>query len=73
MNKVFLMFHVFNLKISENGFVADHINAFNMIISQSSFIKINFNDEIRALRCLLYFESWDTNIFAISSSHVLRS
>ena len=34
MNKVYLMRRLFNLQISENGSVSDHINEFHMIVSQ---------------------------------------
>ena len=32
-----------------DGYVANHINEFNMAISQLSSVKINFEDEIKAL------------------------
>ena len=48
-NKVFLMKRLFNMKMSEGGYVADHLNQFNMITSQLSSVKVNFDDEIRAL------------------------
>ena len=49
MNKVYLMQRLFNLQMSERGSVANHINQFNMIVSQSSLVEINFEDEIKAL------------------------
>ena len=45
-NKVFLMKRLFNLKMSEGGCVASHLNEFNSIISQLRFISVDFNDEI---------------------------
>ena len=42
MNKVYFMRKLFNLQMSEGGSVADHINEFNMIISQLSLVKIIF-------------------------------
>jgi len=35
-NKVFLMKHLFNMKMSEGGSIVDHLNEFNMITSQLS-------------------------------------
>ena len=35
--------------MSEGGSVVDHINEFNIIVSQLSSVKINFKDEIKAL------------------------
>ena len=32
-NKVFLMKHLFNMKMEEGGFVIDHLNEFNTITS----------------------------------------
>jgi hypothetical protein len=30
-NKVFLMKHLFNMKMSEGGSIVDHLNEFNMV------------------------------------------
>ena len=61
MNNVYLMRRLFNLQMSEGGPVADHINEFNMIISQLSSVEINFKDEIKALILMSSLpESWDT-------------
>ena len=52
----------------EGGSVVDHINEFNMIISQLSPVEINFEDEIKALILMSSLpESWDTVVAAISS------
>ena len=45
-NKVFLM------KMSEGGFVADHLNEFNTVTNQLSSVKVDFDDEVRALLIL---------------------
>ena len=69
MNKVYLMQRLFNLQMSEDESVADHINEFNMIVSQLSSVEINFEDEIKALILMSSLpESWDTVVAAISSS-----
>ena len=47
-NKVFLMKRLFNMKMSEGGSVADNLNEFNTLTSQLSFVKVNFDDEVRA-------------------------
>ena len=44
MNKVYLMRRLVNLQMSETGFVSDHINEFNMIVSQLKSVDINFID-----------------------------
>ena len=38
-NKVFLMKRLFNMKMSEGGFVADHLNEFNTLTNQLNFCK----------------------------------
>ena len=37
-NKVFLMKRLFNMKMSKGGSVADHLNEFNTVISQLSYV-----------------------------------
>ena len=46
-NKVFLKKHLFNMKMSEGGSVVDHLNEFKMIISQLSYVKVSFDNEVR--------------------------
>ncbi|MDF3691487.1 hypothetical protein P3S59_26035 [Enterobacter hormaechei] len=68
-NKVFLMKHLFNMKIEEVGFVTDHLNEFNTITSQLSSVGINFDEEIRALLILCSLpESWNGLVMAVSNS-----
>ena len=55
--------------MSKGGFVAGHINKFNMTTSQLSSVEINFEDEIKALILMSSLpESWDTVVAAINSS-----
>ena len=51
-NKVFLMKRLFNMKMSEGGSVADHLNDFNTVTNQLSSIGVNFDDEVRDLLIL---------------------
>jgi transposase InsO family protein len=68
-NKVYLMRRLYNLRMSEGRSVADHINEFNMIISQLSSVEINTDDEIKALLLISSLpESWDVIVTAVSSS-----
>ena len=48
-SKAHLMKKLFNLKMTENVSIAQHLNEFNTITNQLSFVKIDFDDEIRAL------------------------
>ena len=48
-NKVYLIKKLFNLKMGDGASVTAHINEFNMIVSQLTYVEINFDDKIRAL------------------------
>ena len=68
MNKVYMMRRLFNLQMSENGSISDHINEFNMIVNQLNYVDINFKDEIKALILMSSLpESWDIVVAAIRS------
>ena len=54
-NKVFLMKHLFNTKMTEGGFFADHLNEFNTVTNKLSSIGVKFDDEVRALLILCSF------------------
>jgi hypothetical protein len=68
-NKVFLMKRLFNMKMSEGGSVADHLNDFNTVTNQLSSVKVDFDDEVRALLILCSLpESWNGLVMAVSNS-----
>jgi hypothetical protein len=68
-NKVFLMKILFNMKMLEGGSVADHLNEFNMVTNQLSFVKVDFDDEVRALLILCSLpESWNDLVMDVSNS-----
>ena len=54
-NKVFIMKHLFNMKMLESGYVADHLNEFNMFTNYLISLGLNFDDEVRALQILHSF------------------
>ena len=52
----------------EGGFVADHLNEFNIITSQLSSVGINFDEKIRALLILCSLpESWNGLVIEMSN------
>lgn len=67
-NKVFLIKHLFNMKMSKDGSMSNHLNDFNTVTSQLSYVGVNFYDEVRAL--LMFFsllEIWDGLVIAVSN------
>ena len=57
------------MKKSEGGSVADHLNEFNTLTSQLSSVKLNFDDEVRALVILCSLpESWNSLVMDVSNS-----
>lgn len=68
LNKVFLIKCLFNMKMTEGGSVTDHLNEFNLVTSQLSFLGINFDQEISALLILCSFlESWNGLVMVVSN------
>jgi hypothetical protein len=68
-NKVFLMKRLFNMKMSEGGFVAYHLNEFNMVTNQLSSVKVDFDDEVMALLILCSLpERWNGLVMVVSNS-----
>ena len=68
------MKRLFNMKMSESGSVADHLNEFNTLTSQLSYIKVNFDDEVRALLILCSLpESWNSLVMAVKVMDVSNS
>ena len=68
-NKVHLIKKLFNLKMTENASVAQHLNEFNTITNQLSFVEIDFDDEICALIVLAsLLNSWEVMRMAVSNS-----
>ena len=54
-NKVFLIKRLFNMKMLEGVSIADHLNELNMVTNQLSSVKVDFDDEVRALLILCSF------------------
>ena len=68
-NKVHLMKKLFNLKMVEGTSVAQHLNEFNTITNQLSFVEIDFDDEIRAVIVLASLpNSWEAMRMVVSNS-----
>ena len=60
---------LFNLKMTENASVAQHLNEFNIITNQLSSIEIDFDEEIHVLVVLASMpNSWGAMKIAVSNS-----
>ncbi|KAE8693764.1 putative galacturonosyltransferase-like 4 [Hibiscus syriacus] len=68
-NKVHLMRRLFNLRMTEEASMAQHLNELNTITTQLSSVEIEFDDEVRALILLSSLpDSWNATVTAVSSS-----
>ena len=66
-NKVFLMNRLFNMKMSEGGYVVDHLNEFNIVTNQLSSIGVKFDDDVRYLLILWSFPKiWNGLVMVVS-------
>jgi len=67
-NKVHLMKNLFNVKMTEGTSVTQHLNNFNTITNQLSYVEIEFDDEIHALILLASLPSrWEGMRTAMSN------
>jgi hypothetical protein len=67
------MKRLFNMKMSEGGSVADHLNEFNMVTNQLSSVKVDFDDEVRALLILCSLPERSNDFIMVLSNSVSSS
>jgi hypothetical protein len=69
VNKLFLIKKLYNLRMRDGDSVAEHLNAFNTVVSHlvSVEIKISYEDKCINLLCSL-IDSWDSLVVAIDNN-----
>jgi hypothetical protein len=69
VNKLFLINKLYLLRMSDDSSVTEHLNAFNTILSQLSFMDIKITEEEKCISLLCSFpNSWDSLVVAIRSN-----
>jgi hypothetical protein len=69
VNKLFLRKKLYNLRMRDEDSVEEHLNTFNIVVSQLVSAKIKISDEDKCIS--LFFslpDSWDSLVVAIGSN-----
>jgi hypothetical protein len=67
-NNVFVIRFLFSIKILECGSVVNHLNEFNMISSQLSYVGVKIDDEVRSLLILFsLLEGWNILVMSMNN------
>jgi hypothetical protein len=62
------MKRLFKMNMSKGGSVAEHLNQFNTVTNQRSSIKVDFDDEVRALLILCSLpKNWNGLVMVVSN------
>ena len=69
VNKLFPQKNMYNLRMKDGDSVTEHLNAFNTVVSQLSFVDIKISDEDKCISLLCSLvDSWDNLVIAIGSN-----
>jgi hypothetical protein len=69
VNKLFLRKKLYNLRMRDGDSVAEHLNAFNIVVSQLVYVEIKISDEDKCINLLYSLpDSWDILVVAIGSN-----
>jgi hypothetical protein len=68
-SKVFIMKILFNMNMSEGGYVANHLNELNMVTNYLIYLKVDFDDEFMDILILCSLpERWNILVIYVSNS-----
>lgn len=69
MNKLFLRKKLYNLRMRDGDSVAEHLNAFNTVVSQLVYVEIKISAEDKCIHLLCSLpDLWDNLFVAIGSN-----
>jgi len=69
VNKLFLRKKLYNLRMRDGDSVAEHLNAFNTVVSQLVSVDIKISDEDKCISLLCSLRDlWDSLVVAIGSN-----
>ena len=68
VNKLYLQKKLFRLRMDENDTITEHLNVYNTMVSQLTFVGIKMDEEDKCITLLCsLLDSWDNLIVAIGS------
>ena len=69
VNKLFLWKKLYNLRMKDRDLVKEHLNTFNIVVSQLAFVDIKISDEYKCISFLCSLpDSWDIMVITIGSN-----